>query len=491
MDKLLTNRYEIVNPLGSGGFGETFLARDTQLPSQSLVVVKRLKPINSDNHTAYDLIEKLFEKEAKVLEDLGRNSSQIPSLLSYFVHHDQFYLVQEYIEGKNLAQVGIIGSEQAIIILTSLLNTLKYIHNKNIIHRDIKPENIILRNSDHLPVLIDFGAVKETMGAATLGSGSIVSSVVVGTRGFMAPEQSSGRAVFSTDLYALGLTMIYAITGKLPIEMSIHPATGELEWESYAPNVEPRLRTVLSKVVKMEIASRYATAEEMNQALHISSTRFSTNFSNSQTLTFAPASPTPTVIIPSSSYSTSNSPTDSKSSFPWSKLILILLTAVVVALGVSASFLIMQQIKEAEQKLADSEKQKEDVQKALAEEEKKRQEAESLRAEAEKNRLAAERMRREAEKKAAAAPKTIVRRIIVNPSSGSSGGTYATIGGRPGTKNIRSGPGTDYGVVGTGLTGQPIEILGRDYDRSGYLWYQVYHPSSGITGWIAGQLVDL
>ncbi len=220
MNVQLLDRYEIVKSLGSGGFGDTFLAKDTQIPSQKLVVIKRLKPANANSNTSTELIQKLFEKEASVLEDLGEHNSQIPKLYSYFSNDNEFYLVQEYIQGVSLNEIAPIGSEQAKTILSSLLTTLKYIHSKGIIHRDIKPENIILRDSDHLPVLIDFGAVKETMGVVTLGSGSTVSSVVIGTRGFMAPEQSSGRSVFSTDLYALGLTIIYTLTKKLPVEFS-------------------------------------------------------------------------------------------------------------------------------------------------------------------------------------------------------------------------------------------------------------------------------
>jgi serine/threonine-protein kinase len=211
MPNTLVNRYEIIEPLGAGGFGETFLARDLQMPSQRLVVVKKLRPANVGNHTSTELIASLFQKEAIVLEDLGNHCSQIPKLYSYIANNEEFYLVQEYIEGKSLSSLGAVSSEQAKMILSSLLNTLKYIHGKGIIHRDIKPENIIIRDSDHLPVLIDFGAVKETMGAVALGNGSQVSSVVIGTRGFMAPEQSAGRSVFSTDLYALGLTMIVSV----------------------------------------------------------------------------------------------------------------------------------------------------------------------------------------------------------------------------------------------------------------------------------------
>lgn len=227
MTEILCERYQILNSLGSGGFGETFLAVDLHSPTQRKVVVKALKSVN--HNTSSEIIEKLFLKEAQVLEELGQNCPQIPTLYAYFCQDEKYYLVQEYIEGKNLSQLGIVSSDRCLTILTSLLDTLKYVHSKNIIHRDIKPENIIIRDSDGLPVLIDFGAVKETMGSFITSSGSKLSSVVIGTRGFIAPEQSMGRSVFSTDLFALGLTMIYSLTGKYPVELPSNNLTGELE----------------------------------------------------------------------------------------------------------------------------------------------------------------------------------------------------------------------------------------------------------------------
>jgi serine/threonine protein kinase len=301
MANLLLDRYDIIQSLGSGGFGETFLARDRQMPSQRLVVVKKLKPANANQNTSTDFITQLFEKEAAVLEELGNGSTQIPKLYSYFSDNDEFYLVQEYIEGQSLSEVAPIGGEQAKTILSSLLNTLKFIHSKGIIHRDIKPENIILRDKDKLPVLIDFGAVKETMGAVQLGSGSMVSSVVIGTRGFMAPEQSAGRSVFSTDLYALGLTMIFAMTKKLPVEFATSQLTGEMDWQSDVPTVDPHLAQILDKAIKMELSRRYPTAEAMYQDLHLLSSVSTNTSSLPATIVVAPATNSnPTLVVESS-----------------------------------------------------------------------------------------------------------------------------------------------------------------------------------------------
>ncbi|TPX28439.1 protein kinase domain-containing protein [Cylindrospermopsis raciborskii] len=408
MNSLLINRYEIINPLGSGGFGETFLARDTQMPSQRLVVIKHLKPALQNSHSSTELIENLFQKEAAVLEELGNHCSQIPQLYSYFSEEGEFYLVQEYIEGKNLSQVGQIKPEQATVILSSLLNTLKYVHSKNIIHRDIKPENIILRDSDRLPVLIDFGAVKETMGVVTLGSGSTVSSVVVGTRGFMAPEQTAGRPVFSTDLYALGLTIIYALTQKLPIEFSVSQLTGEMDWISYVPNLDSKLVQVLNKSIKMDLGSRYLTAEAMYSDLHTSSgiplPTILTPKSQEDTLVVSPGGESKNLIssLTSVVFSKVKSQNkDTKVPVNYTRVAVIALSI----LGLAGGFFVTQQMLEAQERAAQLEREKKEAgEKEIAEKERlqaqqKALEAENLRQTAEQERLAVEKRQAQEERR--------------------------------------------------------------------------------------------
>ncbi|MGB3639711.1 MAG: protein kinase [Rivularia sp. (in: cyanobacteria)] len=266
---LLNNRYQIIRTLGSGGFGETFLAEDSQMPSRRLCVIKQLRPIQN-NQQVYELVQQRFGREAAILEELGDGSSQIPRLYAYFSDNGQFYLVQEYIEGKTLTQVvqekGLMDENSVKQILISILPVLDYIHSKGIVHRDIKPENILI-DIDAQPVLIDFGAVKETLGTIMTPSGNPTKSIVIGTPGFMATEQSVGRPMFASDIYSLGLTAIFLLTGKMPQELTSDPSTGKVLWRQYAPNIKDNFADILDRAIGFDARERFKTASVMVQAL--------------------------------------------------------------------------------------------------------------------------------------------------------------------------------------------------------------------------------
>ena len=263
---LLNHRYRILKSLGEGGFGRTFLAEDTHMPSLRQCVVKQLRP-KSNNPDVIQLLQDRFAREAAVLEALGRAHSQIPTLYAYFARQSEFYLVQEWIEGETLSIHSQGSEEEAKALLISLLETLIHVHQQNIIHRDIKPENIILRSKDQLPCLIDFGAVKEVMSTVLSPSGALKSSLVIGTPGFMPPEQMSGHPVFASDLYSLGLTMIYWLSGRSPTEIPTDSHTGQRLWQQYAPGITEQLATVLTKATLLRASDRYTTAAEMLAAL--------------------------------------------------------------------------------------------------------------------------------------------------------------------------------------------------------------------------------
>jgi serine/threonine-protein kinase len=272
MQTLLNNRYRLIRPLGSGGFGETHLAEDTQMPSGRRCVIKQLKPITNDPQV-YQLVKERFQREAAILEELGAANNLIPHLYAYFESNGQFYLVQEWIDGVTLAdkaqQEGNLSESSVKEILIGLLPVLNYVHGKRMVHRDIKPDNIILRYSDGKPVLIDFGAVRETMRTVISSQGNTAQSIVIGTPGFMPSEQLAGRPVYATDIYSLGLTAIYLLTGRIPQEIETDPATGEILWRRYALSVTPTFAAILDKAIQWNPDNRYSTAREMLDALEM------------------------------------------------------------------------------------------------------------------------------------------------------------------------------------------------------------------------------
>ncbi|BAZ41519.1 serine/threonine protein kinase [Calothrix sp. NIES-4101] len=271
---LLNNRYRVLRILGDGGFGETFLAEDTQMPSGRRCLIKQLKPV-VNNPQVYQLVQERFRREAAILEELGNGCNQIPTLYAYFVEDGEFYLVQEYIEGQTLTQIlqqGLLSESSVKEILINILPVLDYVHSKGIVHRDIKPDNILIRNCDRKPVLIDFGAVKETMGTTVTASGNSAQSIVIGTPGFMPMEQSVGRPIFASDIYSLGLTAIYLLTGKIPQEFTTNPVTGEIVWRNFALGVTPTFAGILDKSIQPIGRDRYWNAREMLSALQASQT---------------------------------------------------------------------------------------------------------------------------------------------------------------------------------------------------------------------------
>ncbi|MTJ09906.1 YARHG domain-containing protein [Anabaena sp. UHCC 0204] len=270
MQTLLNNRYQVIRTLGSGGFGETFLATDSYMPSKRLCVVKQLKPIQN-NHQIYQLVQDRFQREAAILETLGGHCDQIPALYAYFCADGQFYLVQEWIEGNTLTKEfqkqGLFTETVVREILINILPVLDYIHSEHIVHRDIKPDNIILRHHDGKPVLIDFGAVRESMGTVMNSQGNPTSSIVIGTPGFMSSEQAAGRPIYSSDLYSLGLTAIFLLTGKRPQKLETDSQTGEVLWRHYIGNLDPTIARVIDKAIAYHPRDRYPTAKAMLAAL--------------------------------------------------------------------------------------------------------------------------------------------------------------------------------------------------------------------------------
>lgn len=271
--QLLTERYLILKRLGSGGFSETFLARDKYLPHNPLCVVKYLKP--SPNSTiSLETAQQLFEAEARVLDHLGRNCSQIPTLLAYCQEQNQAYQIQDYIEGDNLGdwiiQEQWITPEQALELLLQVLPTLVYIHSHNVIHHDVKPSNLIRRQSDHSIVLIDFGAARlESEAFSRADTDDHEAAFVIGTPGYMPDEQKMGKSRFDSDLYALGMSVIHLMTGVHPRQLESDPISGELDWQAYLidDDLDPKFAAILNSMVRRHARDRYQKATDVLTAL--------------------------------------------------------------------------------------------------------------------------------------------------------------------------------------------------------------------------------
>ena len=266
---LLHGRYHLVKGLGKGGFGATFLAADLSLPGKPLCVIKQLRP-NTDNPNFLSMARELFEREARTLGRVG-NHPQIPRLLDYFEDREQFYLIQEFVKGNNLQQEvkkkGVLNEAQARQVLKEILVILRDIHIQKVIHRDIKPANIIRREIDDKLVLIDFGVVKNTVDSAAVNQ-TALTAFAVGTPGFAPPEQLAMRPVYASDVYALGVTLMYLMSGKAPKNMECDPITGDINWFKYV-DVSDEFAEILLKMLEVAVKSRYKTAQEVLDVLDI------------------------------------------------------------------------------------------------------------------------------------------------------------------------------------------------------------------------------
>ena len=265
--KLLDHRYQVIRVLATGGFGQTYIAQDTRRPGNPICVVKHLKPANSDPNI-FVTAKRLFNSEAETLEKLS-NNDQIPRLLAYFDENQEFFLVQEFIDGHTLSEELIPGQPwsevQVMQMLLEILSILEFVHQEGVIHRDIKPDNIIRREADYKLVLVDFGAVKQLRSPLVLVGGQQTATVAIGTPGYMPTEQGQGKPRPNSDIYALGIIAIQALTGVPVSQLQEDPDTGEINWQHLIP-VNPELVAILTKMVRYHFKERYQTATEALQA---------------------------------------------------------------------------------------------------------------------------------------------------------------------------------------------------------------------------------
>ncbi|MFM5999336.1 MAG: protein kinase domain-containing protein [Dolichospermum sp.] len=300
--QILGDRYAIVRQIGQGGFGRTYLAADINRFQENCV----LKEFSPQIQTP-DVVQKaaeLFQREASVLYKLQH--SQIPRFRELLPINlpgkESLFLIQDYVDGetynsllKHRQQRGLKFTETEIRqLLQQILPILEYIHSLGVIHRDISPDNLMLRNSDQLPVLIDFGGVKQV--AANVASqyyqtGAKTpspSETLLGKIGFAPPEQmQTGMVSAQSDLYALAATMLVLLTGKQPQELI---DTYNLSWQwRREVSLSVTLGQIIDKMLSPIPSNRYQTASQVLQALNPQPVNYpQTQPSTAATIAFSP-----------------------------------------------------------------------------------------------------------------------------------------------------------------------------------------------------------
>ncbi len=309
MPLFLLGQYIPSKLLGKGGFGAAFSAIARYTPGFRKCVVKQFKPSGDLTPEQLDTAQKLFEREAEVLELIGNQNNQIPDLFAFFdltvpslqppKQEQFFYLVQEFIDGQNLEQElqeqGKFSESKVMEVLAEVLKILKFVHNSGSIHRDIKPSNIMRHKNGRL-YLLDFGAVKQVASTATNSASTGIYSM-----GFAPPEQMSGKQVYpSTDLYALAVTCVMLLTGKEATQL-FDSYSNQWSWQKEV-TISPTLANVLDKMLQAAPNQRFSSAQAAIEALAIATPPLNPVANPSQPLapitTSAPIAPTSPVAAP-------------------------------------------------------------------------------------------------------------------------------------------------------------------------------------------------
>lgn len=265
---LIGGRYETIRELGRGGIGKTYLAEDTYRRGRPKCVVKKIQP-QMKIPSVLQKAREIFEQEAQRLYELG-NHDQIPKLYDHLEQSGEFYLVQELIDGHDLRQAFSLGDrwdeKDVVAQLRDILEILAIVHDHNLIHQDVKPQNLIRRWKDKRLMLIDFGGVKTIRHLAMDAEGTIRVKQPVGTPGYMPKEQTQGNPLFCSDVYAVGMMAIQALTGYSPNQLPRDPDTQQIEWHDQA-KVSAELTVILDRMTAPDPAQRYQTARDALEAL--------------------------------------------------------------------------------------------------------------------------------------------------------------------------------------------------------------------------------
>jgi len=270
--EFINRRYKTVQVLGAGAFGQAYITEDTWLANNPQCVVKHFKP-KSHHPEGWQVCQRLFANETVMLNQLG-NHDQIPRFLDCFEDKQGFYLVQELIVGESLSAKLPVSKHcnkrwsevQCVAMLQDVLKILEFVHNQGLIHGDLKPNNLIERSYDGKYVLIDFGAAHRIKGAQVkprvIPIQPAIASVAIPPVGYIPAEQLSGQSCPSSDLYALGMIAIEALTGLNPMQLHIDPDSGEIDWQQQVA-VSDSMACLLNHMVRYNFKDRYQSASDV------------------------------------------------------------------------------------------------------------------------------------------------------------------------------------------------------------------------------------
>ena len=264
-------RFRTIRQLGAGAFGRTFLVTDTEKGNREVVI-----KVPHDKRTEEALINDLMNAAALNTALTGMTHPNIVRCLGFGRFEDYYVMILEYVDGRDLRKM--IGPIQkvrppleidlALGIFENACSGLVTAHKINLLHRDIKPDNILIRDSDGIAKLTDFG-ISTIVQSTNFGSGT-----VAGTFPYMAPEALAGRATFQSDIWSLSVTMYEALTGQLPFwAENLFDLKQKIDSEDpvppreHNPKINAKLNALLLKGLEKDTKRRFRSAQEMLDAL--------------------------------------------------------------------------------------------------------------------------------------------------------------------------------------------------------------------------------
>ncbi len=262
---LLEKRYTVLETKRINKFERIFFVLDThQTPSRSCVV-QTFKPI-ANKPEIVQWIDREFTLTANLLQQISSNNSYLPKIYRYFRSSRNYYLVRESIAGQTLQQIvektGKLSIPEVRTITVKLLSVLNYIHEQEIIHQNIQPQNIVLRQQDRVPILLDFGDIGQIVATSGFCGYKQIFSID-NISGYASSEQVLGKPIPATDLYSLGLTAIYLLTGKNPVDLAIESNSGNFKIPGDIARLDPDLAKILARAINTDSSNRYHSAREM------------------------------------------------------------------------------------------------------------------------------------------------------------------------------------------------------------------------------------